>query len=116
MLEVKVSSVNLSLFTFLLLNVAVDNSLGVTVDLITVYETSEGIKIENGKISITPEIDAKVVLHGTDVNLTSISFAHKPPSANEFCDDFRKTDTFKTDNKGLVTLNFKVINISYFLR
>ena len=109
MLVVKVSFVNLSLFTFLLLNVVVGNSLGVTVDLITVYETSEGIKIENGKISITPEIDAKVILHGTDVNLTSISFAHKAPDEeNKLCDDFRKTDTFKTDKKGLVTLNFKV--------
>ena len=112
MREARVAFVNLCLFTFLTLNLG--GLSAVEVDFLTVYETSEGVTISNGIVTVITETDAKLKLHGKDVENKLISFANTAPDkAQDPCDNNRVTDIFKSDDKGLVNLNFKVF-ISFF--
>ena len=111
MLQAKPALANLCLFTFFLVFINVRGIISVKVELLTVYQTSEGVSIENGKIIVKTDTDVKLVLLGEGIADKKISFAHKAPDkdkTNELCDDNRITETFQTDSKGLVTLNFKV--------
>lgn len=117
MLQAKLDLANLCLFTFFLLFINVRETISVKVELLTVYQTSVGVTIVNGKIIVKTNTDVKVKLLGQGVANKKISFAHQAPDkskTNGLCDDFRKTETFQTDSKGLVTLNFKV-NLIIFL-
>ena len=107
MREARVAFVNLCLFTFLTLNIG--GLSAVEVDLLTVYATSDGITISNGLITVITETDAKFKLHGKDVENKLISFADTAPeNAQDPCDNNRITDIFKSDENGLVNLNFEV--------
>ena len=114
MLQAKVILANLCLFIFLLSNVR--EIIGIKVELLTVYKTSDGVAIENGRITVITDSDVQLLLLGEEVENKKISFAHTAPkNASEPCDDYRITGTFQTDSKGLVTLNFKVNICSYVL-
>ncbi|XP_066921976.1 metal transporter CNNM2-like [Clytia hemisphaerica] len=110
MREARVAFVNLCLFTFLTVNLGCLSA--VEVDFLTVFESSEGVTISNGIITVITETDAKLKLHGKDVKNKLISFADTAPDkAQDPCDNNRVTDIFKSDDNGLVNLNFKARNV-----
>lgn len=115
MLQAKSALANLCLFTFLFF-INVKETTSVKVELLTVYQTSEGVTIDNGRIIVTTDTEVKLVLLGEEIANKKISFAHNAPDKdkkNEPCDDFRITEAFETDSKGLLTLKFKVSFIIY---
>ena len=98
-----------------------DFTYAVEVDYITLFETSKdtSVSIKDGYIHATAYAQFKVALFGSALNSSLISFSKKTGSKGKSCTNDRETDVQilnSVDDKfAIVTLNFKVINLSFMI-